>query len=47
MRNNDLTTEIALNNDRVNFRAYAGTNNPISVDDNPPIGDGKGYTSLE
>ncbi|MBP7564090.1 MAG: OsmC family protein [Candidatus Cloacimonetes bacterium] len=47
MKEQLLTTEIALNNSHVQFSAFAGKNNPILIDYVPPIGNGEGYTSLE
>lgn len=47
MGNNQLKVEIALQNEKVKFFAYAGDNNPINIDYIAPIGDGEGYTSLE
>ncbi len=45
--NNILNCELNLIDDKVRFAATSGDNLPLSIDYYPPLGSGKGYTSLE
>jgi putative redox protein len=46
-KSKELRASIALINERLQFKATAGANEPISIDYIPPLGDDLGYTSLE
>lgn len=46
-KSKEVTTELKLVNDRLNFLGNAGYDQPVSIDYIPPLGDNKGYTSLE
>ena len=42
-----LSATVTLVNGKLHFIGKAGTNEPISIDYTPPLGDNLGYTSLE
>ena len=42
-----LTVSLNLINNKLNFVGTTGSNDPISIDYTPPLGDNLGYTSLE
>jgi len=46
-KNKLVISEIKLVNDRLGFMGTADANPPVAIDYIPPLGDGKGYTSLE
>jgi len=46
-KSKELNTSIRLVNDKLNFKGFAGNNEPVSIDYFPPLGDNAGYTSLE
>jgi putative redox protein len=46
-KSKELNAKITLINDKLNFKAFAGENESISIDYVPPLGDNLGYTSLE
>lgn len=46
-KSRELTASVQLINDKLNFKGTADSNNPISIDYTPPLGDNLGYTSLE
>lgn len=46
-KSKEVITDLKLVNDRLNFMGYTDYDQPISVDYIPPLGDNKGYTSLE
>ncbi len=43
----ELNASICLLNDRLHFKGMVGENEPVSIDYTPPLGDNRGYTSLE
>lgn len=46
-KSKELSSSLRLVNDKLHFMASTGTNEPISIDYTPPLGDDLGYTSLE
>ena len=46
-KSKELNSLIRLVNDKLHFITTVGTNEPISIDYTPPLGDDLGYTSLE
>ena len=42
-----LNATLTLVNDKLHFIGKTGTNDPVSIDYTPPLGDNLGYTSLE
>jgi putative redox protein len=42
-----LTASIRLLNEKLHFEGKADSNEPVSIDYTPPLGDNLGYTSLE
>ena len=42
-----LNATVTLVNDKLHFIGKIGTNDPVSIDYTPPLGDNLGYTSLE
>jgi len=46
-KSKELNSSITLVNDRLHFKGCAGSNEPVSIDYFPPLGDNAGYTSLE
>jgi putative redox protein len=46
-KSKELNSSLRLVNDKLHFMASTGTNEPISIDYTPPLGDDLGYTSLE
>ena len=46
-KSKEVFTDLKLVSDRLNFMGYTDYDQPISVDYIPPLGDNKGYTSLE
>ena len=42
-----LKATVTLVNDKLHFMGTIGSNDPISIDYTPPLGDNLGYTSLE
>ena len=46
-KNIELQSSIKLVNNKLHFTGKAGTNEPVSIDYIPPLGDDLGYTSLE
>lgn len=42
-----LSVSLDLLNSKLHFKGLAGTNNPVSIDYFPPLGDNLGYTSME
>jgi putative redox protein len=43
----ELNSSIILLNDRLHFTGSVDSNEPVSIDYTPPLGDNLGYTSLE
>jgi len=43
----ELNSSVILLNDRLHFNGCADSNEPVSIDYTPPLGDNLGYTSLE
>ena len=43
----ELSSNVRLINDKVQFEGTSGDNEPVLIDYIPPLGDGMGYTSLE
>lgn len=46
-KSKELNTEIKLVNNKLRFTGTVGDNEPITIDYIAPLGDDKGYTSLE
>lgn len=42
-----LNATVTLVNEKLHFMGHTGTNDPVSIDYTPPLGDNLGYTSLE
>lgn len=47
MNHAQLEVKVNLINDKVQFSGEAGSNQPVTIDYVPPLGDGQGYTPLE
>jgi putative redox protein len=43
----ELNSSVILLNDRLHFNGRVDSNEPVSIDYTPPLGDNLGYTSLE
>lgn len=46
-KSKELNSTIRLINNKLHFTGTAGSNDPVSIDYIAPLGDDKGYTSLE
>lgn len=46
-KSTELNATLTLLNDRLHFSGVTGTNDTVSIDYTPPLGDNLGYTSLE
>ena len=46
-KSKQLSVSLNLINDKLHFMGTTGSNDPISIDYTPPLGDNRGYTSLE
>lgn len=46
-KSKELSVSLNLVNDKLHFIAQTGSNEPVSIDYTPPLGDNLGYTSLE
>jgi putative redox protein len=46
-KSKELSISLNLVNDKLHFIGQTGTNDPVSIDYTPPLGDNLGYTSLE
>jgi len=46
-KSKELHASISLINDKLNFKGIVEGRDPVSIDYVPPLGDDKGYTSLE
>jgi putative redox protein len=46
-KSKELNISLNLVNDKLHFMGHTGTNDPVSIDYTPPLGDNLGYTSLE
>jgi putative redox protein len=46
-KSKELSTSIRLLNNKLHFEGKVESNEPISIDYTPPLGDNLGYTSLE
>lgn len=46
-KSKELVSSLVLINEKLHFKAEVDSNEPISIDYTPPLGDNLGYTSLE
>jgi len=46
-KSKELSITLNLVNDKLHFMGQTGSNDPVSIDYTPPLGDNLGYTSLE
>lgn len=46
-KSKQLTASVTLVNEKVHFMGSSGSNQPVSMDYFPPVGDNLGYTGLE